>query len=596
MAEIFPKRESSDSASSLVDVVYIFNPLSKAGQRAISLFDLFQSHLAIPQLLVMIPQLEITEFPLQNFYRFVLPRAGDVAAGAVFGNLPRQHTLTVRTDVPESWNVQTLRAVQDIDNLRCSKVPSTGAWAVGTCGDPVVGEQVTSLSDEDGVSSVAGNAELPGELTSVTYVLKNLVVGGQCFEALPSSYGGGTVHRPPAGLQIVMRRTVDNPAAPESNGGVNTYRFHEPIRQSDTLVMHNLGYFQLQANPGVWKLTLAPGRANSLYKIDGAFDGLPVVINSFRDVVKRVFVGKRAGREHIGLLDDAAAQFDSDGSSKDESSTATPAASTSADAEVAAAGPSGGSKSVWKSISSLWAQADNGDTRSFSGKAIDALKQGAALPEAAGAQVRNMHRYLTGAPAAGTVDGEGDDDCIHIFSLATGHMYERLLRIMMLSVTKRASMKVKFWLFENYLSPTFKASAALMAQQYGFEVGYVSYKWPAWLTQQSEKQRIIWGYKILFLDVLFPISVKRIIYVDADQVVRADLKELWDMDMDGKPYGYVPFCASRNETLGFQFWRQGFWKDHLRGRPYHISALYVVDLQNFRRHAVGDILRSTYDG
>jgi hypothetical protein len=25
-----------------------------------------------------------------------------------------------------------------------------------------------------------------------------------------------------------------------------------------------------------------------------------------------------------------------------------------------------------------------------------------------------------------------------------------------------------------------------------------------------------------------------------------------------------------------------YWKDHLRGKPYHISALYVVDLQRFR--------------
>ena len=33
---------------------------------------------------------------------------------------------------------------------------------------------------------------------------------------------------------------------------------------------------------------------------------------------------------------------------------------------------------------------------------------------------------------------------------------------------------------------------------------------------------------------------------------------------------------------GFRFWKQGFWKDHLRGHPYHISALYVVDLARFR--------------
>jgi hypothetical protein len=38
----------------------------------------------------------------------------------------------------------------------------------------------------------------------------------------------------------------------------------------------------------------------------------------------------------------------------------------------------------------------------------------------------------------------------------------------------------------------------------------VTYKWPEWLTQQTQKQRIIWGYKILFLDVLFPLNIKKV--------------------------------------------------------------------------------------
>jgi hypothetical protein len=57
-----------------------------------------------------------------------------------------------------------------------------------------------------------------------------------------------------------------------------------------------------------------------------------------------------------------------------------------------------------------------------------------------------------------------------------------------------------------------------MAKEYGFEYALVEYKWPRWLHQQTEKQRMIWGYKILFLDVLFPLDVKKIIFVDADQV------------------------------------------------------------------------------
>ena len=81
-------------------------------------------------------------------------------------------------------------------------------------------------------------------------------------------------------------------------------------------------------------------------------------------------------------------------------------------------------------------------------------------------------------------------------------------------------------------------------------------------------------------------------------------------------YSYVPFCNSRTEMEGFRFWDKGFWKEHLKGKPYHIrcvlitsecvstiirfvicllfSALYVVDLPTFRQNAVGDILRAQY--
>ncbi len=91
-------------------------------------------------------------------------------------------------------------------------------------------------------------------------------------------------------------------------------------------------------------------------------------------------------------------------------------------------------------------------------------------------------------------------------------------RIMMLSVLNHTRNPVKFWFLKNFLSPTFKGFIPDMARHYGFEYELVEYKWPRWLRAQTQKQRLIWGYKILFLDVLFPLSVKKIIFVDADQV------------------------------------------------------------------------------
>lgn len=52
----------------------------------------------------------------------------------------------------------------------------------------------------------------------------------------------------------------------------------------------------------------------------------------------------------------------------------------------------------------------------------------------------------------------------------------------------------------------------------------------------------------------------------------------------------------RTEMDGFAFWKTGYWKNHLQGKPYHISALYLIDLDRFRSMAAGDRLRQQYQG
>ncbi|GJP50863.1 hypothetical protein CLOM_g10017 [Closterium sp. NIES-68] len=166
---------------------------------------------------------------------------------------------------------------------------------------------------------------------------------------------------------------------------------------------------------------------------------------------------------------------------------------------------------------------------------------------------------------------------------------------MILSVLKNTRRPVKFWFIKNYLSPSFKEVIPHMAREYGFEYALITYKWPSWLHKQTEKQRLIWAYKILFLDVIFPLSLEKVIFVDADQVVREDMGQLYDLPLHGSPLAYTPMCDNNRDMEGYRFWKQGFWKEHLRGKPYHISALYVVDLVKFRRMAAGDTLRVIYE-
>ncbi|WFD19160.1 killer toxin resistant protein [Malassezia caprae] len=163
-----------------------------------------------------------------------------------------------------------------------------------------------------------------------------------------------------------------------------------------------------------------------------------------------------------------------------------------------------------------------------------------------------------------------------------------------MGVLRHTKSSVKFWFIENFLSPSFKAFIPYLADTYGFKYELITFAWPSWLREQTEKQRMIWAYKILFLDVLFPLDLDRVIFVDADQIVRTDLQELIDLDLHGAPYGYPPMGDDSEDMDGYRFWKKGYWKSFLRGMPYHISALYVVDLKRFRYVGAGDILRRHY--
>ena len=73
---------------------------------------------------------------------------------------------------------------------------------------------------------------------------------------------------PPQGLQLVLRAISSSHTSP-AQGQPTT----AAAVVADTVVMENLGYFQLQAGPGLWELALAKGRASEVYEIIGDSGG-----------------------------------------------------------------------------------------------------------------------------------------------------------------------------------------------------------------------------------------------------------------------------------------------------------------------------------
>ena len=109
---------------------------------------------------------------------------------------------------PESWVAMKYKVEDDLDNIRLD--------------DAVMGARRT---------------------VSAEFRLTSLLVTGNCQDL--------THYKPPNGLQLVLIDMLN------SKKNVVT----------DTLVMQNLGYFQLKTQPGSFRVALAEGRASVLYAI-----------------------------------------------------------------------------------------------------------------------------------------------------------------------------------------------------------------------------------------------------------------------------------------------------------------------------------------
>lgn len=481
-----------NNENSSIHIDAVLDPLSPSGQKLASLLQVLSKYVPTSMRIVLNPMSSLVDLPLKNYYRYVVPTMDDYSSSDYTVHGPKAFF----ANMPHS---KTLTMNLDVPE----------PWLV---------EPVIAVHDLDNI--LLENLGDTRTLQAV-FELEAIVLTGHCSEK---------DHEPPRGLQLILG-TKSTP------------------HLVDTLVMANLGYWQMKVSPGVWYLQLAPGRSSELYVLKEDGDGTQnrslskrITINDLRGKVVHMEVIKKKGKENEKLLVPSDEADRSQGKTKGQSS--------------------------WNSNLLKWASGIIGGNEQTKKEKSTSVEQG---------------------------KGGRQGKTINIFSIASGHLYERFTKIMILSVLKNTRRPVKFWFIKNYLSPQFKDVIPHMAEEYGFDYELITYKWPTWLHKQKEKQRIIWAYKILFLDVIFPLSLEKVIFVDADQVVRADMGELYDMDLKGRPLAYTPFCENNKDMDGFRFWRQGFWKDHLRGRPYHISALYVVDLVKFRETAAGDNLRVFYE-
>ena len=258
---------------------------------------------------------------------------------ALFTNIPEDPLLTMGFEVPPAWVVVSKESIHDLDNIVLSKLSSASR----------------------------------GTGLTATYELKNILIDGHARDV---THGNS----PPSGMQIVLG-TEQNPHV------------------VDTIVMANLGYLQLKANPGVWTLDLKDGRSKDIFALQSVGSegwssrdvetiGTDIVLTSFEGITIYPRVVRREGKELANVLE----------------------------AEESSGFVNQAEKFVGK-----W-------KNKFMGGTKEVVKSGPNQAE------------------------------INIFSVASGHLYERFIYIMIQSVLNHTNSTVKFWFIENFLSPSFKAN------------------------------------------------------------------------------------------------------------------------------------------
>ena len=180
----------------------------------------------------------------------------------IFQKLPSNVTLTLGLDTFQGWVVFPSQAVYDLDNIQPNELLRSNS----------------DLYAEFSLEHILIEGEgIVHDLHTMFITYQTL---GHCIEEKASK--GSSVR----GIQFALEK-------------------HGLPFSEDTLVMDNLAYFQLKANPGAWSIRLREGPSEEIYDLldqGHVKHSLDVSVSSFRGTLIRPVVRRRPGKEVSDVL------------------------------------------------------------------------------------------------------------------------------------------------------------------------------------------------------------------------------------------------------------------------------------------------------
>lgn len=190
-------------------------------------------------------------------------------------------------------------------------------------------------------------------------------------------------------------------------------------------------------------------------------------------------------------------------------------------------------------------------------------------------------------------DDKKKQDSINIFSVLLNHDDAEInaYKDMVIKLSLSNKQKITFWLFEDSALPRCIkdfVTAFNANNNFNANIKLVRYEWPNWLRPQRYYSRKLDASRILFLDVMFPSYVDKIIYmtptstpIDPEGLLTLKTKQAFSLfKMDGSGY-----------------WDEGYWEKNLKskgGEFFSVEPLMLIDLKIMRDRHINDEMRIHY--
>ena len=202
-----------------------------------------------------------------------------------------------------------------------------------------------------------------------------------------------------------------------------------------------------------------------------------------------------------------------------------------------------------------------------------------------------------------TVGNEGAKDRgdnVNIFTVLKSRKEEEQFQKMVLSIISGLNFddavdsKIIFWVLdEPFISQKFKKFVNKFnskRDELNGEIKFVKYNWPTWIRPQRFRTREMDISKVLFMDLLFPQNVSRLVYLSPTEAPLDPINMLEDGISKHRP-------LSLFKMTGHGYWDEGYWQKSLKSRGldfYTVNPGFVVNLDEFRKMDVGEKMRIHY--